>query len=172
MRGAYRRGMNMAIIDIVFFALIVLLIIRCGLRGFIKEVMSMAAVALGLLAAVMFYRQGGAFVRTKILTDVAVLPELIAFVVLVAVVFFAIKLLEHILQDIVSRIHLGGLDRALGLAFGLLEGLVVARLIMFVLAIQPLFNAESLLEQSIFVKLLDPLAGKIKLPPVGGVNGV
>jgi membrane protein required for colicin V production len=149
----------MAIIDIVFLVLIALLIIRCGLRGLIKELMSMASVALGLLAAVSFYRQGAAFVRTKILAEVAVLPELIAFVALLAVVFFAIKILEHILQDIISRIHLGGLDHALGLVFGLLEGLVLVRLILFVLNIQPLFDAASLLDQSVLVKLLDPLMG-------------
>jgi membrane protein required for colicin V production len=164
--------MSMAIIDIIFLALTVILIIRCGLRGLIKEVMSMASVALGLLAAVLFYRQGAAFVRTKILSDVAVLPELIAFVTLLAIVFFAIKILEHILQDIIERIHVGGLDHALGLVFGLLEGLILAKLILFVIDIQPLFSAESLLEHSIFVKLLDPLMGEFKLPSAGAGNGV
>jgi membrane protein required for colicin V production len=168
--------MSMAVIDVVFCALIVLLIIRCGLRGLIKEVMSMASAALGILAAVLFYRQGAAFVRTKILADTAVLPELIAFVALLAIVFFAIKILEHILQDIISRIHVGGLDHALGLVFGLLEGLILVRLILFVINIQPLFDAESLLEHSVFVKLLDPLAEKLNLPsaaPSAGVgNGV
>jgi membrane protein required for colicin V production len=171
--------MSMAIIDIIFLVLIFLLVVRCGLRGLIKEVMSVASVALGLLSAVLFYRQGAAFVRTKILSDVAVLPELIAFVALLAVVFFAIKILEHILQDIISRIHLGGLDRALGLVFGLLEGLVLVKLILFVIDIQPLFSAESLLEHSVFARLLDPLAGGLKLPamppagPSGGAeNGV
>jgi membrane protein required for colicin V production len=100
-----------------------------------------------------------------------VLPELIAFVSLLAIVFFAIKILEHILQDIIFRIHLGGLDRALGLVFGLLEGLVLVRVIMFVLAIQPLFDATSLLEHSFLAQILDPLAGKLGLPRGAG-NGV
>jgi membrane protein required for colicin V production len=162
----------MAVIDIVFLGLIAILIIRSGLRGFIKEVMSMASVALGLLVAVLFYRQGAAFVRTKILEDVAVLPELIAFVALLVIVFFAIKLLEHILQDIVTRINMGGLDHALGLVAGLLEGLILVRLLLFVIDIQPLFSAESLLENSIIAKLLDPLARELKLPPAGAGKGV
>jgi membrane protein required for colicin V production len=164
--------MSMAIIDIIFLGLTALLVIRCGLRGLIKEVMSMASVILGLFAAVLFYRQGAAFVRTKILAEVAVLPELIAFAAILAAVFFAIKILEHILQDIISRIHLGGLDRALGLVFGLLEGLVLAKLILFVLNIQPLFDAEALLEHSIIAKLIDPLGAGLKLPLTGRVNGV
>jgi membrane protein required for colicin V production len=164
--------MIMAVIDIAFGALIAILVIRCGLRGLIKELMSVASVALGLLAAVSFYRQGGAFVRTKILSDIAVLPELIAFVLLLAIVFFAIKILEHILQDIIFRIHVGGLDHALGLVFGLLEGLILARLLLLLIDIQPLFNAESLLEHSIFAKYLGPLRGALKLPLGGGANGV
>jgi membrane protein required for colicin V production len=162
----------MAIIDIVFLVLTVIFIIRCGLRGLIKEVMSMAAVALGLFAAVSFYRPGAAFVRTKILADVAALPELIAFVSILAIVFFAIKILEHIIHDIIARINVGGLDHALGLAFGVLEGLIVVRLIIFALDIQPLFDAESLLEHSIFARVLDPLAGKFNLPGTGAKNGV
>jgi membrane protein required for colicin V production len=162
----------MAIIDIIFLVLVVIFIIRCGLRGLIKEVMSMAAVALGLFAAVSFYRPGAAFVRTKILADVAALPELIAFVSILAIVFFTIKILEHIIHDIIARINVGGLDHALGLVFGLLEGLVVVRLIIFVLDIQPLFNAESLLEHSIFARILDPLAANLRLPGTGENNGV
>jgi membrane protein required for colicin V production len=164
--------MGMAVIDIVFLGLIAILIIRSGLRGFIKEVMSMASVALGLLAAVLFYRRGAAFVRTKILEDVAVLPELIAFAALLAIVFFAIKILEHILRDIVSRINMGGLDHALGLVVGLLEGLVLVRLLLFVIDIQPLFSAESLLENSAIAKLLDPLMRELKLPSAGAGKGV
>ncbi|MDR1250010.1 MAG: CvpA family protein [Treponema sp.] len=162
----------MAIIDIIFIVLVVIFIIRCGLRGLIKEVMSMAAAALGLFAAVSFYRQGAAFVRTKMLADVAALPELIAFVSIMAIVFFAIKILEHIIHDIIARINVGGLDHALGLAFGLLEGLIVVKLILFALDIQPLFNAESLLEHSVFAQFLDPLAGDFKLPGAGVKNGV
>jgi membrane protein required for colicin V production len=162
----------MTIIDIIFLVLALIFIIRCGLRGLIKEVMSMAAVALGLFAAVSFYRSGAAFVRTRILADVAALPELIAFVSIMAVVFFTIKILEHIIHDIIARINVGGLDHALGLVFGLLEGIIVVRLIIFALDIQPLFNAESLLEHSVFAKLLDPLAGKFPLPGAGVKGGV
>jgi membrane protein required for colicin V production len=162
------------VIDIVFCVLIFIITVRAGLRGLIKEVMSMASAALGLIAAIVFFRRGAAFVRTKILSDVAVLPELIAFAAIAAIVFFAIKILEHILQDIISRIHLGGLDRALGLVFGLLEGLIVVWLIIFLINIQPLFSAESVLDSSVFAKLLDPLplAGELRLPVTGAGNDV
>jgi membrane protein required for colicin V production len=157
--------MNLAIIDIVFIVLIFILVIRCALRGFISEIMSMAAGVLGVLSAILFYKPGAAFVRTKILADMQVVPELIAFVVLVAIVFFCIKVLQHIIQDIISRVNLlEGFDHALGLIFGLLEGLVLVCLILFVINIQPLFNPASLLEHSIFAQVLNPLMGELRLP--------
>ena len=160
--------MNLAIIDVIFIVLIFILVIRGGLRGFITELMSMAAVALGLLAAVLFYKPGAAFVRTKILADMQLVPELIAFVALVIIVFLGIKLLERIIQDIISRVHLlGGINHALGLAFGLLEGLLLVSLLLFVINIQPLFDPASLLEKSLFERILDPLVGQIRLPEVG-----
>jgi membrane protein required for colicin V production len=160
--------MNLAIIDVIFIVLIFILVIHGGLRGFITEIMSMAAVVLGLLAAVLFYKPGAAFVRTKILADMQLVPELIAFVALVIIVFLSIKLLGHIIQDIISRVHLlGGINHALGLAFGLLEGLLLVSLILFVINIQPLFDPAALLEQSLFARVLDPLVGQIRLPKVG-----
>jgi membrane protein required for colicin V production len=165
--------MNMAIIDIIFMVLIFILILRCTLRGFVREVMSMASVVLGLLAALLFYKPGAAFVRTKILEDVEVLPELIAFVSLMIIVFIVIKILEHIIQDIISRITLlGGIDHSLGLVLGFLEGLLLVSLILFVLSIQPLFNPEPILENSFFAKLLNPLIGEIRLPVLGVEDGV
>ncbi|MFP3041434.1 CvpA family protein [Treponema primitia] len=165
--------MNIAIIDIIFIALIFILIIRCALRGIIKEVLSTASVVLGLLAAFLFYQPGAVFVRTKILADVAVLPELIAFAAIMVIVFFVIKILERIIQDIISRVNLlSGIDHALGLVFGLLEGLLLVSLILFVIGIQPLFNPESLLEHSFFAKFLGPLVGELKLPALGAGNNV
>lgn len=163
----------MAIIDIIFIVLIFILVLRCALRGFVREVMSMASVVLGLLAALLFYKPGAAFVRTKILEDVEVLPELIAFVSLMIIVFIVIKILERIIQDIISRITLlGGIDHSLGLVLGFLEGLLLVSLILFALSIQPLFNPESLLENSFFAKLLNPLIGEIRLPVLGVEDSV
>jgi membrane protein required for colicin V production len=155
--------MKVAVIDVVFLILVLILVFRCTLRGFIKELMTMASAVLGVLIAVLLYKPGAAFIRTKILSDVAVLPELIAFIVLIAIVSIVIKILEGILQDIISRVNLGGLNHILGLVFGLLEGLLLVCLILFVINIQTLFNPDNLLEKSLFAKYLAPLVA-----PLGG----
>ncbi|MDR0759112.1 MAG: CvpA family protein [Treponema sp.] len=161
----------MEIIDSIFAVLMVIIIVRCALRGFIAEVLSMAALVLGLGSAFVLHKRGAAFLIEKYLPEMKVLPEVLAFVAIFLIVFLAVKLLEFILKDIVERIHLSGVDRFLGALFGFIEGAVLVSLVVFVLTIQPLFDAGPLLEKSYFARTLAPYIGaarnSITLP--GGV---
>jgi membrane protein required for colicin V production len=148
--------MSVAAIDIIFIALIVIFTVRCSLRGFVGELLSMASVVLGLLAALYFYKTGGEFVRVKFMPNLKIIPEVIAFLSLFLIVFICIKILESILKDIIEGIRLGKADRFIGIFFGLLEGIIVVSLVLFVLSIQPLFDPRSLLENSFFANLLLP----------------
>jgi membrane protein required for colicin V production len=150
---------GIAAIDIFFFVLIALLVIRCALRGFIGEIMAMAAFSLGLLASLFFYKNGGLFVREKFMPGTKILPEVLAFIVLFFIVFILVKILERILKDIIDRVSLGGVDRLLGILLGLAEGILVTGLLLFILSIQPLFDPAALLDRSVFARLLLPLIG-------------
>ncbi|MDR1899716.1 MAG: CvpA family protein [Treponema sp.] len=148
---------GIAVIDIFFFILIALLVLRCTLRGFIGEVMSVASFLLGLLASLCFYKNGGRFVREQFMPGMKLLPEVLAFVALFLVVFVLVKILEHILKDIIDRVSLGGVDRFLGILLGFAEGIVAVGLILFVLTIQPLFDPAQVLDRSVFADLFLPL---------------
>jgi membrane protein required for colicin V production len=148
--------MSITAIDIIFIALIIIFTVRCSLRGFVSELLSMASVVLGLLAALYFYKQGGEFVRVKFMPTLKIIPVIIAFLALFLIVFICIKILESILKDIIEGIRLGRADRFLGIFFGLLEGIIVVSLALFVISIQPLFDPRSLLESSFFANLLLP----------------
>ncbi|MDR2476194.1 MAG: CvpA family protein [Treponema sp.] len=149
--------MNFAVIDIVFAALIVIFTVRCALRGFIGELLSMAALVFGLLAALFFYGRGGEFVRGKFMPNLQIIPEIIAFIALFLIVYVAIKILESILKEIIEGVRLGRVDRFLGMFFGMFEGIIVVSLLLFLLSVQPLFEEKPLLEQSIFARILLPL---------------
>jgi membrane protein required for colicin V production len=174
--------MNFAVIDIVFIGLIVIFTLRCALKGFIGELMSMASVVLGLLAALYFFKKGGEFVRIKLMPEMKILPEVLAFIALFLIVFIAIKLLELMLKEIIEGVRLGPADRFLGLLFGLVEGLIVVSLVLFILSVQPLLDPRPLLEKSIFARVLMPLIiGSGDAPPTawlparpvpGGESGV
>lgn len=163
--------MEFEIIDVVFAALVALLVIRCVLRGFVEELLSMASGILGLAAAFCFYRAGGRFINERYLPDMSVLPQILAFVCIFLIVFGAVKLLAAILKDIITRIQLGGLDRVLGGVFGALEGFILVALILFALTLQPLFDAGPLLEKSFFARRLLPLIGVVG-QSLGELSGV
>ncbi|MDR0877764.1 MAG: CvpA family protein [Treponema sp.] len=148
---------QIAVIDIIFAVLIFILVIRCAMKGLIGEVISMAAVVLGFMTALLLCSNGGIYLREKFMPDMRILSEILAFIALFLIVFLFIKIVGSILKGIIEGIHLGGVDHFLGIAFGLLEGLVVVGLILFVFSIQPLFDSQKILEQSIFARLLLPL---------------
>jgi len=156
----------MSVIDTIFLLLIALLMIRCFLKGLISEVLTMAAFVLGIIASLFFYKNGGVFLREKYWQEMNnPIPEIIAFIALFLIVFLVVKLVEILIKGVINGIKLGGADKFLGLIFGFIEGIVVVSLVLFVMHIQPLFNANVIFENSFFAKMLLPLiteAGNLK----------
>ena len=149
--------MSFSVIDFVFLGLIGLFVIRCFLKGFVSEILTMAAVVFGLLASLFLYKNGGDYLREKFWPDLNMVPEIVAFIALFIIVFIAVKLFEILLKGIINNISLSGIDRFLGIIFGFAEGIVVVSLILFLLRIQPLFDPSSILSESFFAHLLLPL---------------
>jgi membrane protein required for colicin V production len=157
----------------VFIGLTLLLVVRCTLRGFISEFMTLASLVLGVLCSLFLYRNCAAFLRPRGLEAftekipgfiqkllpalVRNIPEILSFALIFAVVFVLVKLVEYLLTDIVERINLGGVDRFLGFLFGFAEGIMVAGLLLLAFTMQPVFDPGPLLEGSFFAELLLPL---------------
>jgi membrane protein required for colicin V production len=160
--------MGIAGIDIVFLVIIGISFLRCAVRGFISELLSMAALIFGLLFAIFFFRNAAVLVREWFMPNVKIAPEVISFVALFILVYILVKIIEITLKNIIEGIQLGGLDRLLGAAFGIIEGIVIVCLILFLLSIQNFFNSEPILEKSIFAKILLPFI----FGEIGGVHGV
>ena len=150
----YDTGMGIAALDIVLAIVILILAVRAGLRGIIQEAGGLAAWTLGILFAVSFYSRGGAYIRSKVLADVDLAPEILAFIGLFAIVFLAIKIISSMLGDIIERLGLNVLNNGLGVLFGLFEGIVFAALAIYVISRQPLFDPNVVLEGSLFAKVL------------------
>lgn len=155
--------MNIATIDIIFGALLIIFVIRCSLKGFVEEFMSVASIVLGLIVGFLLFKNGAAFLRTQ--WGLTIFPELAAFIILFVITFVIIKILQAILRDIIERIHLDSLDHIFGLLLGLLEGILIISLILLILAYQPLFDPAFLFENSWFAKLLLPLIGELQRNP-------
>jgi membrane protein required for colicin V production len=150
----------MPVIDIIFLVLIILMVIHGFVKGFIDELFSWASLVLGLGAAVFLYSNGAAFIRTKMMANIRFIPEIIAFVAIFLIVILVLKMLERLLKDVVEGTKLGGADKILGAVFGLVEGLFITAIIIFVLAVQPLFDAAPILVNSVFAQVLLPIIRK------------
>jgi len=149
--------MGLVGIDIVFMVIIAVSALRCAARGFISEILSMAAFIFGMLAALLFFRQGGALVRGWFMPDVKIVPEVIAFIAFFLIVYIIVKIVEITLKSIIEGIRLGGLDHLLGFFFGCVEGIVIVCLILFLISIQPFVDSDIVLEKSILAKIFLPL---------------
>ena len=142
--------------DIIFTVFVMLFTIRGALRGFLDELLSIAFLVLGLWGGALFYKQGADLIRTKIPEDIRFLPEILAFGAVFCIIFVGVKVLELLVKDILMHIKLGIVDRVLGVFFGLIEGLVLVTLMLFLLNIQPFFDTQSLVNESIFAEFLMP----------------
>jgi membrane protein required for colicin V production len=161
---------NIAFIDLVFLVVLGIFAIRGYVRGFVTELFSWAALAVGIIAAVFLYQNGAAFIRDKIALKAKYIPEILAFVAIFLIVFILFKMIEKVLKDIITGVKINGVDKLLGVIFGVVEGIAVIALALFVLSVQPLFSPDRILSESFFAELILPLVvrsvGAAALPGV------
>jgi len=152
---------NLSVIDFIFLGLIGLFVIRCFLKGFISELLTVAAILFGVLAAVFFHNNIAEYFQENHWPEMNFTVLIVlAFVSLFITVALIITLIKLLLKGIISRANLGGSDRFLGIILGLVEGFAVVGLVLFLLrVIQRLFKIDTmpLLENSFFANLLLPL---------------
>lgn len=133
-------------LDIVFIVIIAAAAIRCAFRGFIAEIMSMAALILGIAAAVFFSKAGAVLIDTYV--GFSRWNQIVAFLVIFLAIYLVIKLIENVLHRVFEKIELDRLDRALGFFLGLVEGGLAVVLLVYLGTVQPIFDIGSFLEKS------------------------
>ena len=141
-------------LDIIFLIVIVFALLRGAIRGFVTEILSMAAIIVGIAAAVLFSSPLST-ILAEFLGE-SFWNQIIAFLILFLATYLLIKVIEGLIHSGVEKLRLGKLDRVLGFLLGALEGLLVVCLVLVVLQVQPFFNTSSLLTRSYFAKLFLP----------------
>jgi membrane protein required for colicin V production len=155
----------MNLLDWIFVAILALLGVRCMIKGFIAEVLSVAAILVGLLAGLFLYKPAGALlVGWGLKSQPEILPSILGFAAVFLVAFLLVKLVERLLKEGIEAAELGGLDRALGLVLGLAEGIVLVSLVVVAMSlIQPAFKSvpgySKLTRESTFTGLILPVVG-------------
>ena len=139
--------MNLHPLDVVFLVLVAVAAIRCTFRGFITEVLSMAAILLGIAGAVVFSKYGATLIDEYV--GYSSWNQVVAFLIIFLLVYLIVKLVEKMLHRILEKIHLDRLDRALGFFLGLAEGALAVILIVHLLQIQPVIDLGETLDKSV-----------------------
>ena len=148
---------NIPVIDLVFLAFIVLMTIRGYAEGFIDELFSWGALVLAVWLAFSLYAEGAKFIKSKLSLNVEYVPEILAFIVIFIIVMVLLKMLEYILKDVVKQAKiLGGVNKIVGLIFGIIEGITIVALVLFLLHKQSVFKVQ-FLDNSIFDRILNPI---------------
>lgn len=153
--------MTFTMLDFIFFAIIALCIIVCSIKGFVDSLFDKAAPVLSLVASFLFF-------KTAMNTLFSFIPNplmrtLASFLVIFVVVFIVVKIVQSLIGNIFDNKILGPLNHTLGFMFGIVEGLVIVGLILFLLTTQNLFNAGGILSGSFFNGIFQSVYGGLNV---------
>lgn len=143
----------------VFLILIALVFILLDtLKGFVSSFFNKASFVLALLFAFLFFQMGTRFYGQFI--AITFIASLLGFISIFAIVFVIVKIFQSLTKTIFfSNPVMKSLDRSLGFLFGIVEAFVLIFFILFLFHTQKLFPVDTLLGNSFFYTLLQPLMG-------------
>lgn len=147
--------MTFTIIDWIFAVVIAIFAIIGLSKGFIDNIFGKLAWILAVICGCFFYDDAAQLVLGSI--ENQILKSVVAFLMVFVFVFLIVKLVQVIVAKIFEWNILKSLDRTLGFFFGIVEGLVVVGLIIFLFTVQPFFSTERLFEGSFFYGLINSI---------------
>ncbi len=147
--------MTLSGLDIVFLILIAFASLRTGLRGFVKELLTVAALVLGIAGAVLFYGVAAEALGPTVGLE-GTWAQVVSFLAIFLLVYVVLKLFERALNGIIDRIHLESLDHALGFFLGVVEGVLLVFVILIVLQWQNVVDVANAISESTIATLLLP----------------
>ncbi|HEY9053256.1 MAG TPA: CvpA family protein [Rectinemataceae bacterium] len=159
--------------DWVFAAVVMLLAVRCFVRGFVQEILSVASYGVGLLAGLLFSNRlmevGAKKLGTGNLNPT--IQYIIAFAICSLAGFLVMKLVERLIREGLEAANLDIFDKILGLVLGIAEGLLVVSLALVIMEMQPFFDLSKLLDESVFADTILPIVSPVVERTIGeGLN--
>lgn len=154
-------------VDIFIAAVIIISLLIGWRRGFLREVLSLASWVSALVAAVNFAELLGAQFAGIIAQEL--LQTIVAFTVIFVLVLFAFSYLSHRLCLWLAVSGITGVDRTLGILFGVARGaLIVTALLLVAWFMQ---FGDPWLAESRLASLFTPLANALLQHLPAGIAG-
>jgi len=153
--------MPLTILDVIVAVVVLLSAFLAMVRGFSREVLSLASWVLATLAAAVAYPHLLPYVSPYIANEMVALVVSLAGIFIVALL--AISLVTMKVADLIIDSRIGALDRVLGLVFGLARGaLILAVAVLFTNELIRPENRPSWLSQAATKPVLDEMALRLK----------
>jgi len=153
--------MSVTMLDAIVALVVLISAFLAMVRGFSREVLSLASWGLAVLVAVFAYPHVLPHVSPYISNEMIALVVTLAGIFIVALLI--ISLLTMKVADLIIDSRIGALDRALGLIFGLARaGLILAVAALFSNELIRPENRPSWIEQAASKPTLDQMAARLK----------
>ncbi|HMF49708.1 MAG TPA: CvpA family protein [Candidatus Saccharimonadales bacterium] len=120
-------------VDLIVLIVLVLFALRGFLRGFFREIFSLAGLIAGFMLAAAYERSASAFIASYWQMSPLVLQG-VAFVAIFFSVYFLLSLIGWLLHRSEKLLFLKTVNRAGGIAIGMGKGVAVAALAVFFLS--------------------------------------
>jgi len=123
-------------VDFLIIGIILISALISIVRGFVKEVFSLASWILAFWVALLFYPH-----MATLLVDYVVTPSIrsfVAFTSLFVVTLILGALVNHLISQVVKKTGLSGTDRMLGIIFGLIRGVAIVTLLVLAAGATPM----------------------------------
>ena len=129
---------------------------RCG---FIKEISKIISMIVGFVAASKFHKYIEPYLEDYVsnLTVLSIISYLIIFFIVVII----INIISNLLTKFFDIISLGWLNRLVGCILGIIKGILIVSLIIFVIQIAPNDLKTQLKEDSVLYKICDKVRENI-----------
>lgn len=139
-------------LTIVILAVIGILTWRSYSAGFIRELVSLAAVILAIPVAGVLYDD--LYPKVHPIVDSEALANLVSFVALFAGVLIAGQIASHLLRQTAEALNLGAVDKLAGGAFGFLKGVLICQVVLVALVAFPAPDLRDEIDESPVAKQL------------------
>jgi len=121
----------MNILDYILFALLLLFVIQGIRKGFIISLATLAALVLGIWAAVHFSNYMDKLILEKFHPSGTWLP-ILSFTIIFLCVVVLVLLVAKGVEKLVSLVGMGILNRIIGGVFGLVKGIIFLSVLLFI----------------------------------------
>jgi membrane protein required for colicin V production len=123
-------------LDIIILIILAASAIEGGIHGFVYELFSLGGLLLGLFLGWKYFALFASYLTFSGLPEW--LLNVIAFMLILIVVSAILRLIGGVLKKALHSTFMGGMDRVVGVVFGLVRGGVMVLLLTLVLLLTPL----------------------------------